>query len=184
MNSGKGQWITLKEASEISGKSINALRLLIHRGKIDNLRKVKGKGHGEWLIHKDYVAQFDQAEISENLKSQDTPIEMTTLKSQENSEPAIPLHYFDKKLNEWETERDKLVQGLMMYRYKFEDLERQIKLLPAPPEVMTSELEQKAQALAQAELIVEEAKVKQKQHSEAMEQFRAKLQDEEHAREA
>lgn len=184
MNSGKGQWITLKEASEISGKSINALRLQIHRGKIDNLRKVKGKGHGEWLIHKDYVAQFDPAEISENLKSQDTPIEMTTLKSQDNSEHAISLQYFDKKLNEWETERDKLVQGLMMYRYKFEDLERQIKLLPAPPEVLTSELEQKAQALAQAEKIIEDAKEAQQKYQESMTQLKAKLQEEEHAKEA
>jgi hypothetical protein len=99
------------------------------------------------------------------------------------------MEYHDRKREEWECERDKLVQGMMMYRYKFEDLDRQLRLLPAPPERVTSKVQeleaeskQKARALEQAEEIITEAKNAQKKYSEAMTQLRARLREEERAR--
>jgi hypothetical protein len=63
-------------------------------------------------------------------------------------------------------------------------LDRQVKLLPAPPEIITQELEQKAQALAQAEKILEEAQENQKRYIEAVNNLKMKLQEEEKAKEA
>ena len=136
------KWISLKDLSEMSGRSINAVRLLIHRGKIKDVRKLKGRGHGEWLIRRESLEEFMSDEISDNLNAQEISDEMTTLKSQEDSMPVIPLEYFDSRQREWMEERDKLQAGLMMYRYKFEESERRMKLLPAPAEVVGSRIEE------------------------------------------
>lgn len=159
MSAGNGKWMTIKEVSEISGKSINALRLLIHRGKIDNLKKVKGKGHGEWLIHKDILQKFQQREISENLTSQEISEEKTTQKSQEISNQGIPLDYFDKKLKEWDSERDNLIQGLIMYRYKFEELDKKLKFLPAPPEEVVHMIDANASKVKELEILLQQEKM-------------------------
>jgi hypothetical protein len=166
-----GQWVTLQEASEITGKSINALRLLVKRKKFDHIKKVTGKGHGYWLIRKDSIAE---AVIQDQSSDQTTQCDW----SDRTIQPVmIPLERY-------EAERDRLMQGMMMYRYKFEELDRQVKLLPAPPDMMSRELQEKAAALAQAEKILNEAKEAQKHHTEAMLELKAKLQEEERAKEA
>jgi hypothetical protein len=166
-----GQWVTLQEASEITGKSINALRLLVKRKKFDHIKKVNGKGHGYWLIRRDSIAE---------VVTQDQSPDQTTQCdwSDQTIQPVmIPLERY-------EAERDRLMQGMMMYRYKFEELDRRVKLLPAPPEMMTNELEEKSAALIQAEKILEEAKKAQKHYTETMAELKAKLTEEEHAKEA
>jgi hypothetical protein len=96
----------------------------------------------------------------------------------------VSLDRYEAMRKELENEREQALHGLMMYRYKFEELEQKIKLLPAPPEIVTQELEKKAQALAQAEKILEEAQENQKRYIEAMNDLKAKLQEEEQAKEA
>lgn len=182
------QWLTLKEASDITGKSINALTLLINRNKIDRVRKVKGKGGGKWLVHRDSLHLL----MAENLllcqsTGQDRVNTLSEETGYERVTPSIPLEHYEKKRDEWLTERDRLQTGLMMYRYKFEEMEHQMRLLPAPPEVVTSkltELEEKAAALAQAQVILQQAQETQKQYEEAVAQLKLKLQEEEHAKEA
>jgi hypothetical protein len=66
----------------------------------------------------------------------------------DRAKPTIPLDYFDVKQKEWIEERDKLQAGLMMYRYKYEEMERKVKLLPAPVEVVTSKLKELEDSVA------------------------------------
>lgn len=60
----------------------------------------------------------------------------------------LPLEYYEKQ----QKERDQALQGLMMYRYKFEEAERQLKLLPAPVEMVNSRLEELERQLQKKEL--------------------------------
>jgi len=228
----KGTWITIKEASDISGRSVNSLRLMIHRGKLRQIKKVKGKGHGEWLIHSNSLSQIADSDLpddmpceippdtSDNMTCQDLSHDMShNVTSQENpdtttyrdhspdntagtyqdsSKPMIPLEYYDSRRDEWMLERDRLLQGLMMYRYKFEELDRQLKILPAPPEFVKAklnELEQHLQEKAELASQYEEkialaarekdalgAEYEQTKTSyeEYISQFQEKLQQEEH----
>lgn len=150
-----GQWLTLQEASKISGRSVNALTILINRGKLDRSRKVNGKGHGKWLIHRDSLQKMMEFDLSVNLSTAQESSSHTTAQKgqtgQESSEPSIPLSHYEKKRDEWQEERDRLQAGLLMYRYKFEELDRQMKMLPAPVEIIPaklSELEAQAAELA------------------------------------
>ncbi|MDQ7839372.1 MAG: hypothetical protein RDU59_12870 [Thermodesulfobacteriota bacterium] len=107
------------------------------------------------------------------------------------------IEFYDKKRLEWERERDSLMQGLLMYRYKFEEIDSKLKALPAPPEIIAEEIRQKEtafqsvqetiiqkdEALAQAQRIIDEEQLKQQQQAEAMEQLKVKLQKEEQAKE-
>jgi len=174
-------WYTLQEASRLTGKTPSSLRRLIQRKVIERVKKEHSK-HGEhWLIHKEeLIPQGVHNVFDEQGYVQGVHVERVE-GVQAN---VINFETYDQHRREWEQRCSQLEQGVMMYRYKYEELDRQVKLLPAPPELMTKELEEKAQALAQAEMIVEEAKEKQKQYTEAMEQLKAKLQEEEYAKEA
>lgn len=107
---------------------------------------------------------------------------------------SIPIYYHDQKLKEWQQERDNLMQGLMMYRYKFEELDRQVKMLPAPPEYVKSkidELEKHLQEEARARSIVVIEKTKTEEEKEQLRndyedflsQLRTKLSEEERVKE-
>ena len=164
-----GQWVTIQGASEILGRSENAVRLLVKRGKFDQLKKIKDRGRGHWVIHKDSITRLvNSGQLVENDGS-----------DQFNHDTSIPLKHYEENRKEWLSERDQLMQGLLMYRYKYEEIEKQMKALPAPPEIIAKELEDKAAALAQAEKIVEEARETQKRYLEAMEELKAKLLEEE-----
>jgi hypothetical protein len=146
------QWLTLKEASDVTGKSINALTLLINRNKLDRVRKVKGKGGGKWLIHKDslHLLMADTLSPCQGAR-QDRVNTLSEETEYERVMPSIPLEHYEKKRDEWLTERDRLQTGLLMYRYKFEELDRQIRLLPAPVEAVAPLLKDREAKLAELE---------------------------------
>ncbi len=171
--SGK-EWLTLKEASEMTGRSLNALRLLVHRKKIDNVRKIVDNGRSYWLIHRDTLdlplkkestldkLLYDEAaspacpgEIPEICPEEDIFVD-GSIDGSISSEAQIPLEHYEQQRSQWLEERDSLMHGLMMYRFKFEDMERQIKLLPAPPDIMSRELRWKDETLKDAQRIIEE----------------------------
>jgi len=201
------EWLTLKEASELTGKSLNAIRLLVHRKKIDKVKKVHDKKATYWLIHKDTLLQTyvdetaSEKDISPGHTSDvcqdDKTIHIDAVIEDDNTmsdislghmsdmpHAVIPFEVYDRKQKEWTEERDHLQAGMLMYRWKFEELDKQIKILPAPPEFVVKELEDKSQALVQAEKILEEAKETQKTYIEEMNKLRAKLHEEEYAKEA
>lgn len=282
----KDTWLTIKEASDMSGRSVNSLRLLIHRGKLRQIKKVKGKGHGEWLINSSSLEQITDFDLSnrtghdisetttsqnlktdmsdmtgynrqerltgqhvkpdmlrhtsqesltgpdiqpdmsrhtdtesserltgqqvqpdmseqtgqdhpENFTSQNTRQDMSDWMGQENSKPMIPLEYYDSRRDEWMQERDSLLQGLMMYRYKFEELDRKLKVLPAPPEYVKARMDELEQHLQEKEQLTTQYEEKialvssekealneeyvqaKTTYEEYIEQYRQKLEQEE-----
>jgi hypothetical protein len=179
-----GQWLTLQEVSRITGRSINSLRLLIRRRKLSQVLKVKGKHGDEWKIHRDAVhdlGQCDQSVTQVNDNGvQDDSGDMTQVIT-------LPVEVFLQQ----QKERDEMAHGLMMYRYKYEELDRQVRMLPAPVEVVNNELKakdaalkQKDEALARAQEILKKAKESYDQYKVSMSELKAQLAEEERAREA
>lgn len=181
LRTGKDEWLTVKQVSNITGKSVDAIRMLLHRKKLSNVKKVNNGGQREqWLIHRDTVNLLHNGYVTE---AEQDVMHNESITELHNSN-VIPLEYHDGKLKEWQQERDNLLQGLMMYRYKFEDLERQVKLLPAPPEAVTKELQEKDAALQRAQEILKKAKESYDQYKVSMQQLKERLAEEERAREA
>lgn len=171
------EWITLENASKLTGKSTGALRLAIQRNKIVRTKKIKENGREYWVIHRDEL-QHMRAHVRGDLC--DVQDERTI----DAQLCAVPFKIYDQHRREWEERCAHLEQGLMMYRYKFEELDQQIKMLPAPPETVGRELEFKTTALAQAHEILQQVQETQKHYEEAMSELKLKLQEEEHAKEA
>jgi hypothetical protein len=179
------EWIPLKDASRLTGKSMQAIRVMIRRGKGIQAKKVIENKRELWLIHRDTVREL-------SLAAGDQPDDQIT-SSDHNDQRSSPDHIimistitelYERQRKELMQERDQALQGLMMYRYKFEEIEHKMRLLPAPVEMVTKELEDKAAALAQAEKILEEAKEAQQRYIEAMGKLKEKLQEEERVKEA
>lgn len=112
---------------------------------------------------------------------------------------SIPLEYYERQ----QEDRDRLMQGLMMYRFKFEELDRRLRLLPAPPESIHEEIREKdeaaetikqelvqtqqqlqdesdarEQALVQAQRILQDATVKYRHYEQSLEDLREQLEAE------
>lgn len=185
-----GEWLTIKEASEITGRSINALTILVNRRKIDRIRKVNGK----WHIHRDSVINLSGKDRTTGLSSDHDRIDdRMAATGSDRAIPTIPLEHYENKRDEWDRERDRLQTGLMMYRYKFEELEQQVRLLPAPVEIVAKvlvekeakvdELQQNLQdkdlALARAQEILDKAREDYDQYKTAIVELKGKLQEEE-----
>ena len=134
VNGSDNEWLTLKEASEISGKSTSALRRLIQRGKIERVTKRSHERGVKWLIHKDEIELLN---VHERQHVQGVHIN----RSEGVQVNAISFESFIEQQKEWERERVQIMNGLNMYRWKFEELDRKLKLLPAPVEVVKHEFE-------------------------------------------
>jgi len=136
------EWITLNEASAMTGKSINAVRLLIKRlASGDNrirAKKVNRDNRQIWVIHKSDLVKALDVDFSSDFFNMSS-VSIDEMPSQETS---IPLEHYESKRAEWDKERDSLMQGMMMYRFRFEELENKLKLLPAPPEEISGRLEE------------------------------------------
>ena len=202
------EWFTLKEASEITGRSLNSIRLLVHRKKITNTKKITENGREQWMVHRDTLSALSAAEVKDDLKrcesctmkdgvdptvceeicgktapeiqdicheniipetekpkvqKQQTQPEDTAHKTspaflmQGQTNPttgiyvaSIPLDHYEQKQKEWSLERDRLIQGILLYRYRNEELSNKMKALPAPPEYMkTRVLELEKQVAAE-----------------------------------
>jgi len=148
------QWVTVQEASQITGKSENAIGLLIRRRRLDRVKKVNGNGQGKWLIHRDSLMKYQStSQSSEKVTDSDQSVRPVSQSVTDLLKSMIPLEHYEKKRGEWDQERDRLQTGLLMYRYKFEELDRQTRLLPAPLESIPSklsELEHKEQELRES----------------------------------
>ncbi|MDQ7839148.1 MAG: hypothetical protein RDU59_11860 [Thermodesulfobacteriota bacterium] len=174
-----GQWLTLTEASNLTGKSINSLRLLIRRKKLTMVRKVRGKRGDEWIIHREAIHDVGQGDQ-----------EMTTVTrvGDQGDHPSmpdachvitLPLEYYERQ----QKERDQLSQGLLMYRYKFEELDRVVKALPAPPDIIAEEIRQKDSVIKEAQKVLNDAQYAITQKEVALAELKQKLDEAEQAKE-
>ena len=108
------------------------------------VKKMQENGPGYWVIHKDHLTEMQ----AEKVTSQGTISPPSHDTSQRNISDTshmvtIPAEVYIQQ----QKEHDNILQGMMMNRWKFEDLERQIRLLPAPAEVVTAQLMETEEAL-------------------------------------
>ena len=145
-------WLSLRQASDMTGKSINALRILVNRQRFDMVKREERNGRTYWLIHRDSLMKTCGNDMGGTYPRHEHVGQHVADTCQVNT---ITLDVYEEKRSEWLKERDELQTGLMMYRYKFEEMERQVRLLPAPVEVVTSkltEMERKLSELDEKEL--------------------------------
>jgi hypothetical protein len=181
-------WYTLQEASKLTGKTPSSLRRLIQRKVIERVKKEHSK-HGEhWLIHKEELTPQGVREMFDERGH----VQGVHIERGEGVHPnIISFETYDQHRREWEQRCSQLEQGVMMYRYKYEDLDRQVKMLPAPPELISSKVQeleqdrrQKTEALAQAHKILHQAQEVKERYKSSVLELKAKLQEEERAKEA
>jgi len=129
------EWLTLKEASNITGRSVHTIRMFIKRNENVKAKKTRQKGRECWVLHREEVHKL----TSQNKDSVNDSHEGSQLGEHVN---LISFETYTQHRNEWDKQRSQLEQGLMMYRFKFEELDRKLKLLPAPAEIVIHELEE------------------------------------------
>jgi len=191
---GNGKAYTLQEASEITGLKVQTLRMRIKNGKLEAFKNPSK--HGEaWLIKPQNLKEIEKVDntglkVQEGSNLNPSSLSPSNLKG-ELQEPLIEAykeHITTLKgtLQNFEGLLTTFQQRVMNLEIEKAEMESKLNLLPAPPEMVTRELQEKDQALqekaaalAQAEKIVEEARETQKRYLEAMEELKAKLLEEE-----
>lgn len=143
------EWLSLKEISDITEKSPSFIDFLVSTGHIQKIREISHDDYSFTLIHRDMIPLIISSE-----EVADAHAGSDGTGSRDAARGSIPCEYYDLKLQEWMKERDRLIQGLMMYRYKFEEIEKQMKLLPAPPEIMQKKLSEREMQLMKAKKII------------------------------
>lgn len=149
------EWISLKEASSLTGKSMTALRVMIKRGKGIRAKKIQDNNREYWFIHRDELKDLRSnphfTHDDHDDYDHDEP------RSVPHSGEVMSMMYdmLERQRKEMTRERDQILQGLMMYRFKYEELDRQVKALPAPPEAISAELKEKDGLIREKELVIE-----------------------------
>ena len=194
----KGEQILIKKKKGKHGDI-----MLIHSSEIEhvnarvNTENKSPSFNGEQNLHN--IAIYEDESVNpEPLtgSAQYASIEPEVLTNSEHVKGSFIefIEFYDKKRIEWERERDSLMQGLLMYRYKFEEVDRQLKVLPAPPEYVKAkidELEKNLQEEARAKslLAIEKAETEEekeqlrKDYEDFLSQLRSKLSEEERIKE-
>jgi len=155
------EWLTLQEASKITGKKPSALRGAIQRGRVMRVKKETGAIGDYWLIHRDELPKIGNNR-SGAFEGVDRMIEVDPAIEVDRSESPIggdrvnlvTVEYYDQQREKWDRERSQLEQGVMMYRYKFEELDRKVKLLPAPVEVVSDDLKRKQALIEKVKMMI------------------------------
>ncbi len=196
-NTGQGErvdereWYSLQEASKITGKSPASLRRLIQRKVFERVKKERSSYGEYWLIHREELnIQGVHREFSERGFVQGVHNE----RGEGVHVNTVTFEIYDQHRREWEQRCSTLEQGLMMYRYKFEEVDRQLKVLPAPPEFVKSKIDEleknfQEEARAKSLLAVEKAKTEEEKeqlindYEDFLAQMRAKLSEEESVKE-
>lgn len=142
------KWLTLSEASNIIGKSTDSLRKMIKRGKLSRVKKIPGERGKQWVIHRDEVEGWTRPDKTHVQGGQ-------TDQTNTGQINVISVEHYDKQREKWEEEKSGLVQGMLMYRWKFEELDRKLKLFPAPVEVVALEFDKVKSDLHEKEVELE-----------------------------
>ncbi len=172
-------WLTLKEASEISGKSTEQLRKMIKRGKLVRAKKISDKRGKVWVISKD---EFEEG--GQSVRTAVHPGQCPD--NQTGQDLSVPLEIYNQQRKEWVDKYEKVLQGMMMYQFKFEELDRRMKLLPAPPEVVSykfDELQSQAKEFEIAREEVERTRTELERITSEKEKMESSLKDLADARE-
>lgn len=173
------KWLSLKEASELTGKNIPALRQAIKRGKLKG-EKISGLTGDKWIIDPESIPQsIDSPQEVLIDTSSDYPFAMDETTGAVNRQNVLTHKdelVFDKTANLYERlleEKDRLngekgkhidtlnillgnFQGRIQVLESDRDhLEKQLKLLPAPPQEVGKLLLSAEEALQSTESSLE-----------------------------
>lgn len=157
--------LTVAEAAAITGKSERTLYRYINQGKIkgnkiidkgkeifnihiDELKKISGETESSTIsaageennsseTSSDKSTENNRAGESYKINRKKVPVDETAEILKNGNMVILPVDLYNKE----KEEREKYFQGMMMYRFKYEELETKLKLLPAPAEVITHEFE-------------------------------------------
>lgn len=144
MTSNDQEWVTLQEASKITGKSVNAIRLMVKRlTKGDQpikAKKVQQNAREQWVLWRGDLNKLSSQPVNDHVFDNDGHM----IRSKAGHATNVPVEMYETLRKE----RDSLFQGMLMYQFKFEDLDRKMKCLPAPAEVLSSKLEEQEKELA------------------------------------
>jgi hypothetical protein len=188
------EWLALRDAGKEAGISAAAVRMWIisrmARGDYVEIKKEPGKYRETWYIHSSEMKALREGHASSLPGFEASP--------QGDIVNLVSLDRYESMRKEMEIERDRALQGMMMYRYKFEELDQKMRLLPAPADVVAKELEQKdarlreleddrkrkVTAIIKAQQILRKAQATYEQYEASMALLKSKLQEEEQAKEA
>jgi len=159
-------WLTLSEASNITGKSAESLRKMIKRGKLLRVKKISGERGKQWVIHQEEIERLDRQPMT-NVQGGHKGC------TRAGQIDFISVEHYDKQREKWEEEKTRLVQGLLMYRFKFEEIEKKIKLLPAPPDIIVNEFDKVKKELDYKEKKLNETNSKIFKISQTLEQLKS-----------
>lgn len=141
-------WITFAELGARTRKTSSAVRMWVtrRRAKGDSVlvKKERGKRGDIWYIHSSEAKAFMERD---GLLVQGAGVQ----EQQPEQVNTLTLEYYDGQRKEWLRERDELMSGLLMYRNKYEALERLMHLLPAPVEELPAVLREKEAILQERE---------------------------------
>lgn len=110
------------------------------------VKQEEKNGRIYWLIHRDSLVKTCGNDMGGTYPRHEHVGQHVADPCQVNT---ITLDAYEEKRSLWLKERDELQTGLMVYRYKFEEMERQMRLLPAPVEVVNTILQEKEAKLTE-----------------------------------
>lgn len=91
----------------------------------------------------------------------------------------VTIEYYDSQRKSWEHERIRLEQGLMMYRFKYEEVCSRMKLLPAPPELIREDIRERDILLEKARNLILNERQYRKQRELDFLELKRRLEEEE-----
>lgn len=131
----------------------------------DRIEYLEQDETGQSETEQDIIGQDEQEQTGQNETKQD--------RAGQNKTATIPLDYYHQQLTQWEKDRDQLRDGLMMYRFQFEELARRIKALPVPPELVAERLKKMEEELEKKAELETRLQEEQKARVELEAQFEA-----------
>lgn len=160
------EYVTVQEASRILGKRTGVLRKSIKRGTVKGERK-----EGRWVIPRSELDKLakgqdwdrTEAETGQDRDSIGTGLGQYRDRTGTGMENTVILPI--DTWQEYQKERDTLRDGLMMYRFQFEELARRLKALPVPPELVAEKLRKQEEELKKKTEL--EAKLQEEQKARA-----------------
>lgn len=174
------QWLTLQEASKITGLNTFTIRKRIKTGKLLG-KKVNQKNKEVWFVSADDVKNSSNVDgerlklkVNDELVDElvnDEPVHQPAKKAQDVND--LLLREKDERIGELVHHKNILEvllkdfqAHMMILESERNELDRQVKLLPAPPETVSTILQNKEQALLEAQEAVSrlEAELRQERN--------------------
>jgi hypothetical protein len=145
-------------------------------------------GNGFWYIRRNpakKVERWSPVQEAMIMKQEGLPAGKEEASSSAGEIPkgeqvnTVTIEYYDRQRKAWDDQRSRLEQGIMMYRFKYEEMCKQIKLLPAPPEMIQEEISYRDTLLEKAKNVILQERARIRKQEEDLAAMKIRLQEEE-----